>query len=162
MHLFDFREPASIEAFSPIDDVVMGGVSSSSLTDSGHNTAFFSGDLSLDQGGGFALVRSREITGQCADAEALVIEHRGDGQRYKVSLKVKGSDSLTYQAGFDTERGLWHTVRLPFADFEATIRGREQPELGALVPSEITSVGLMIADRQAGPFRLELRKIFVT
>jgi hypothetical protein len=50
-------------------------------------------------------------------------------------------------------------VRLPVAAFVASFRGRSQPQVAAFEPQRLRQMGLMIADRQAGPFALQLRSI---
>nr|MBP7522136.1 CIA30 family protein [Leptothrix sp. (in: b-proteobacteria)] len=56
----------------------------------------------------------------------------------------------------------WQTLHLPLADFRASFRGREVTGAPPLAPARIRQVGLMIAARQAGPFRLHIRQICLT
>ncbi len=85
---------------------------------------------------------------------------RGDGQRYKLNLKTDTYfDGLLYRVAFATRAGEWQTVRLPFSEFQPSFRGRVVSDAPPLDSSRIASVGLMISDRQAGPFRLEVASI---
>ena len=61
-----------------------------------------------------------------------------------------------YQCAFTTKNGAWEEHRLAFKDFVPTFRGRVLMDAPALDPARVVSVGLLIADKQAGPFRLEL------
>jgi hypothetical protein len=45
---------------------------------------------------------------------------------------------------------------LPFSEFVPTFRGRTVPGAPPLDLSRVVTVGLMISDKQAGPFRLEI------
>ena len=67
-------------------------------------------------------------------------------------------DSINYQASFAPEP-TWQTLHIPLATFRATFRGREVTGAPALDPARIRQVGLMIAERQAGAFALEVRRI---
>ncbi len=84
----------------------------------------------------------------------------GDGKRYRANLRTDTTcDSVRYQAGFTTVAGTWQDVRLDFAQFEPRSRGCPVPAVPALDPARIITFGLLIADRQAGPFRLEIDTI---
>jgi monofunctional biosynthetic peptidoglycan transglycosylase len=65
-------------------------------------------------------------------------------------------DSLIYQALFASKKDEWEEHRLPFKQFAATFRGRLLSEEPPLDPSKVTSVGFLISDQHAGPFRLEV------
>jgi monofunctional biosynthetic peptidoglycan transglycosylase len=134
----------------------MGGQSSSALAIA-DSALVFSGHVSLVNNGGFASVRSAVIEPRFADAKAIILRVMGDGKSYKINLKTDGSlDGVQYQARFQPGAGVWETVRLPFARFVATYRGRRVPEAPPLRSAEIRTVGLMISERQAGPFKLKV------
>jgi hypothetical protein len=65
----------------------------------------------------------------------------------------------SYRAKFETSAGAWREIYLSFADFEPTSFGRVRNDLPALDPSKIRSFGLLISDKQAGPFALEVEWI---
>jgi monofunctional biosynthetic peptidoglycan transglycosylase len=50
-------------------------------------------------------------------------------------------------------------VDLPFARFVPTFRGRRLDGEPPLDPSRIATLGLMVSDRQLGPFRLEIASL---
>jgi NADH dehydrogenase [ubiquinone] 1 alpha subcomplex assembly factor 1 len=54
---------------------------------------------------------------------------------------------------------LWQTICVPLARFEARFRGRRVAGADAIAPASIRQVGLMVADRQAGPFEIQIRSI---
>jgi NADH dehydrogenase [ubiquinone] 1 alpha subcomplex assembly factor 1 len=156
-YLYRFEDPAEITEWQPVDDVVMGGVSSSRLSPGPQHTAVFSGVLSLAHGGGFASVRSTPRHVGLSAFEGLEIRVRGDGKRYRLRLRTEpGSDGIAYQARFDTDLGNWQTLRFPFDAFSPTYRGRAVPEAPALDAGQVHSFGFLIGDKQAGPFNLEI------
>ena len=84
----------------------------------------------------------------------------GDGKRYKLNVRLDDAfDGVTYQAAFETPVGAWTQVRLPLSAFLPTFRGRAVPGAPALDPALVRHIGLVIADRQAGPFALDIRRI---
>ncbi len=158
--LFDFSEPVGVSAWTPIDDRVMGGISVSTLRHDPAGHAVFQGTVSLERNGGFASVRSSPGTRGMRGAEVCLVEIRGASKRFKLSLLTDdGFDALNYQASFVTTGSDWETIRLPISAFRATFRGREVADAPQLDPGRIRQVGLMIADRQAGPFALDIRRI---
>ena len=58
MLVFEFTGPRAVDAWRAIDDRVMGGVSRSRLRHDLAGHAVFEGEVSLEQNGGFASVRS--------------------------------------------------------------------------------------------------------
>jgi len=158
--LFDFTDPTAVAQWAPIDDRVMGGISRSRLRHDPAGHAVFEGEVSLERNGGFASVRSAPAARGRHGADSCLIEVRADGKRYKLTLLTDdGFDSLNYQASFKPEHDTWQTMNLPLATFRATFRGREVPGAAVLDPARIRQVGLMIADRQAGPFALDVRRL---
>jgi monofunctional biosynthetic peptidoglycan transglycosylase len=161
--LVDFEQDADFEAWRAIDDVVMGGVSRSSFRQAAPGIARFSGLVSLDYGGGFASVRTHPRVWATAGAKAFVLRCHGDGRRYKFTVRVDdGFDGVQHQARFSPPRGEWVDVVLPMNAFVASFRGRPVPGAGLLDPAQIRQLGLMISDKQAGPFELLVDWIDVT
>lgn len=139
------------------NDSVMGGISTSQMRVGTDGTLVFSGTVSLENNGGFASVRSAAALGDLADCDAFVISVRGDGRRYKVTLRTERSfDRAIYQAAFTTKEGEWQEHRLALKDFVPTFRGRVLGDKPPLDPAKIATLGFLISDRQAGPFRLEI------
>jgi hypothetical protein len=158
--LWRFEQAGAVDGWAAIDDRVMGGVSSSRLRHDPAGHAVFEGFVSLDRQGGFASVRSPVGRyGRSGDAEC-VVELRGEPKRYKLGLFTgSGRDAWGYQIGFVPHPGRWSLIRLPLSQCRAVFRGRPLPDAPPLDPAAIRQFGLVIADRQAGPFALELRSI---
>lgn len=157
--LFGFV-PGTPPAWHAINDGVMGGVSRGEVRITAEGTLAFSGHVSLENGGGFASIRSRPAPLGLAGAQALRLVVRGDGKRYKLNLRTDADlDGVQYQAVFEAPAGVWREVTLPFDVFRPTFRGRPQPHAPPLAPERVVTVGLMISDRQAGPFALEVRSV---
>ena len=145
------------DTWQSIDDVVMGGVSTSEFHIKHDGVAIFEGSVSLEQGGGFASVSSPPTALDLDGFSGLEVRVRGDGQRYRLRLRTDvGADTVAYQAVLTTQDGTWQTEKLPFDAFKARYHGQPVPEAPPLDASSITSFGLLIADGQAGPFRLEV------
>lgn len=155
-----FDGPASVAGWAAIDDRVMGGVSRSRLRYDAAGHACFEGEVSLERGGGFASVRAAALPLGGPATRAWRVEARGDGRRYRLSLfVVDGFDAASYQAELEPPSGRWATIELPLEAFSARLRGRVLHDAPALDPARVRQVGLLVGDRQAGPFALHLRRI---
>ena len=53
----------------------------------------------------------------------------------------------------------WMTIRAPFNDFTAWFRGMPVADAAPVNTAEIKSFGLLIGDKQEGPFTLEIESI---
>ena len=153
--LIDFDDPGDVAQWTPVDDVVMGGVSRSACTQAGPGIARFAGHVSLANSGGFASIRTRPRAWQTEGASAFVLRVRGDGRTYKFTIRTDdGYDGVQYQSRFTPPAAGWHEARLPTESFAATFRGRTVPGAPPLDPGRVRALGLMLSDRQAGTFEL--------
>jgi len=153
----DFAQADEVREWGAVNDVVMGGVSSSSIRASGEGTAVFSGEVSLENNGGFASVRSQPRDWGLEGARGVALRVRGDGKSYKLNLRTDDAfDGVTWQAAFATRAGEWETLRIGFEELEPRWRGRVVRDAGELAPGRVRTLGLLISDKQEGPFRLEV------
>jgi len=158
--IFDFSRPDAAGEWRSIDDMVMGGISSSRMEVPENGPALFSGILSLENNGGFASVRCLPRRFELESYDGIRLRVRGDGKIYKLRLRMdNGFDGVAYESGFSTESDTWITIDLAFSSFRATFRGRAVPDAAALDPGAIRQLGFMIADKQEGAFRLEISSI---
>lgn len=144
-----------------VDDGVMGGVSQStfSVVD---GEGRFHGEVSLENGGGFASVR-REPDGfepTLADAKGITLTVRGDGRTYQLRLKsTRLDDASAYRLKFKPSQTEWETLYFPWSAFEAVRRGTVLSDVPAIAPRDIYQFGFLIADRTAGPFCLQVSQV---
>ena len=149
--------PLSLEPWRIVNDGVMGGVSSSRMVETAHGLRF-EGELSLENNGGFASVR-RLVEENLDGMQGVRLDVRGDGRTYQFRLRQSGRfDGVAWRAEFETSND-WQTVELPFGDFKPVFRGRSVPQAGPVVPAAIRQIGFLLADKQEGAFRMEVRSI---
>lgn len=166
--VIDFSSSTEAERWMPVNDRVMGGLSSSSLQKSADGNSVFAGEVSLENNGGFASIRSslrdgsrsKRVEADLSNAEELVLLARGDGNAYKLRLRTSDAfDGVSYEVRFETKAGEWSEHVFALKDFQPVWRGRTVPDAKELKPEDVRSVGLMISDKQAGSFRLELASL---
>jgi Complex I intermediate-associated protein 30 (CIA30) len=148
LELFDFTQPdANLQAtWGAVDDVVMGGVSESGIR-LADGYALFSGNVSTDNSGGFASVRTRnfEPSFNLSNYRGIELRVRGDGQRYKLFVRTETRwDGVGYAYSFDTIADQWITIQVPFQDLVPIFRAKTVND-APLDTTQICSLQLMLS-----------------
>ncbi len=175
LELFDFTQPtADLQAtWGAVDDVVMGGVSESGIRlKDGY--ASFSGNVSIENSGGFASVRTRnfEPSLNLSNYRGIELRVKGDGQRYKLFVRTEAKwDGIGYASSFDTEPDRWLTIKIPFGDLVPIFRAKTATDAPPIDLSRICSLQLMLSKFeydnglnphfQPGPFELQIESIAI-
>ena len=160
--LFDFTEADAPKQWQTVNDGVMGGVSEGKFKITDTKTMEFFGTLSLANNGGFASVRTKVKKLSLEKDDTLVAKIRGDGRQYMLNLYPnKQRMAYSYRATVQTKKDEWIEVKVPLAKFEATSFGRIVKNAGLVKPEEINSLGFMLGDKKAGPFKMEIEWINV-
>jgi NADH dehydrogenase [ubiquinone] 1 alpha subcomplex assembly factor 1 len=155
--LLDFSDAQTAGSWEAVDDRIMGGCSQSQPSYIDKVGLRFTGTVSLDNSGGFASIRSNPGNFNLGQYSGLTLRLRGDGKSYKLSLRTDlYFDGISYQTSFNTLKGTWQEISLPFAAFTPTHHGIRLSTVAPLDTASIKSFGLFIADRQEGPFQLDL------
>ena len=155
--IYNFSSDQTSGEWRIINDVVMGGISKSNFTINEDSTATFSGVLSAENNGGFASARSYLEGEGYAGYKGVLIRVLGDGLFYNLRFRTdKNFDGMAYQAKFGTEKQVWIEHKIPFASFKPTFRGRTLENKPLLISENIDQVGIMITDKQFGPFELKI------
>ena len=158
--VLDFTADSQDIEWEATDDRIMGGCSQSHPEYLPGIGLRFSGTVSLDNNGGFASIRSSQGGFDLSGCSGLKLRLRGDGKSYKLSLRTDlYYDGISYQASFATEAGKFQEITLPFDQFTPTHHGITLTTVPAMVPANVKSFGIFIADRQAGPFKLDIARL---
>ncbi|EME32652.1 uncharacterized protein Gasu_00240 [Galdieria sulphuraria] len=176
LDIFPFRPPASNipRLWGPVDDVVMGGVSQSKIElSSSGDSVIFSGQVSTDNFGGFASVKTIpfETPLDLSGYDGIYLRLLGDGRRYKFIIRCdKKWDGIAYICSMDTVASIWKECYLPFSQFRPVFRAKTITPISPLDPTTIYSFQLMYSkfeydeklnpSFQEGPFSLELKDIY--
>jgi NADH dehydrogenase [ubiquinone] 1 alpha subcomplex assembly factor 1 len=157
--IIDFGDADEKARWQAVNDAVMGGLSEGRMSEV-DGAGVFTGRVSLENFGGFASVRSLPREFDLMGYDGLIVRVRGDGRRYRLRLKTDDDfEGLAYQATFFTDPAEWTEARLSFDEFVPVYRGYVVEGAPALDPAKIRRVGFMIADRQEGSFRLQIREV---
>ncbi|KAK9845099.1 hypothetical protein WJX74_010569 [Apatococcus lobatus] len=140
--VFSMSSKSDLAKWKSLDDPVMGGKSSSSISLSEAGNFLWSGEV-ITEGGGFCGNRVQaDLNLQAYDGLAFKV--KGDGLTIKCSLKTAGINNkpaCAYQASFDTVAGQTADVRLAWHEFQPVDKAVIIDSLPPLDPSQITGFG---------------------
>ena len=139
-------------------DGVMGGLSTGRIAEGDGGTLRFSGELSLENNGGFSQIRTSVPEGTFAGTTGLLFRVKGDGRTYQCDIRSSRLRVMAggYQSTFRTKAGEWVEVAVPFDQCVANNFGQRMRNAPALDPASIESVGITLADKKEGPFAIEV------
>ncbi len=163
--LVDLADAGEVATWTTVDDPVMGGTSTSRVTFSGGGLVF-SGNISLDNNGGFASARSPQdpdMGRRARNATSIRVRALGDGKTYLLKVGIEGQP-WSYVQRFVTEPAVQRSYELPIERFQP-VGKRLDPAPSApqtLDPSIISQVAVYILDKQQGPFEVTISAIDAT
>jgi hypothetical protein len=155
--IYDFTKNTTVKNWVVVDDVVMGGESSSSMKLNKDGHGVFEGSISLDNNGGFSSVRYRFPKKQINLYHSIMIRVQGDGKQYELRLKSDSNQYFSYIVPFTTN-GAWQEIEIPLKNFYPSFRGRKlnQPNFSQDTLEEIT---FLIGNKKNEDFKLTIDKI---
>ena len=144
-----------------VNDTVMGGRSAAQLEETADGL-LFSGNVSLENNGGFASIRSQSALPDFNPYKGLTLHTTSeDGRSYQLVVWLnRMGPQLYYSIPFAPTS---EAQTFSFYDFQALSYGRSVP--APPLPQQldnVSAIGILIGDKQAGPFELTLHSIALT
>lgn len=155
--IFDFNKNADIQAWKIVDDAVMGGMSSGTFKLSPDGHGLFEGTISLDNNGGFSMVRYQFHKIKVDENRNIIIKIRGDGKKYQLRIKDNSSNYYFYIASFTTS-GEWQEIEIPLKDMYPSFRGKKL-NLPNFDQNYIEEIAFLIGNKKTENFKLLIDKI---
>ena len=139
-------------------DGVMGGRSTGRISAGEGGTLQFTGELSLENNGGFSQIRTAVAQGLFAGTKGLLMRVKGDGRTYQCDIRSSRVRVMAggYQRLFATKAGEWIEVEIPFDECTFNTFGQRVRDAAPLDPTTIESVGITLSDKKPGDFALEI------
>lgn len=157
MTLFEFTTEKSVLNWYAQNDTVMGGISNSHMRFKEKGLASFSGNVSLENNGGFAQVKYDKTSFDLRSFTGLELRVKGDNKMYQLRLQTDAGRISYAQSFFAASDG--SIVKLAFTSFKATFRGRDVANAPALNLAEIRTLSFLLSDKQEGPFELLIDRV---
>jgi NADH dehydrogenase [ubiquinone] 1 alpha subcomplex assembly factor 1 len=157
--IFDFSQEADLRGWEIQDDVVMGGVSQGRFTVNEEGHAVFSGNVSLENDGGFSSFQYNFGPVDVSPYRAICIRLKSDGKPYQLRVESEPNVRHGYAFNFNPS-GDWQVIEIPFADMYA-IRHGDRLDLPNYPGQTLAQVQILIGNGKAETFQLEIDKIWV-
>ena len=149
-------------SWSVVNDTVMGGRSSATITWNAAGHLEWRGRLSLENNGGFVSIRSGSAWADWAAFDAVEVVLEGQGRDVQVSVQREGQVLRAggYRAMLPTKVAGETRAVIPLSAFIPKRFGREvrAPSL-ARDKSRLGDWGLLIADKRQGQFSVTLKSL---
>ncbi|XMO85562.1 CIA30 family protein [Algibacter sp. AS12] len=157
MTLINFTAESDSFNWKTVDDNVMGGKSEGAFKINVNGNGLFYGEVSLENNGGFSMVKYPIETLKTASYSKFCINLKGDGKTYQFRVKTFESDNHSYIYPFKTTT-CWETIEIPFIDMYANFRGKKL-ELPNFEGNQIEMIAFLIGNKKAEAFNLEIGSI---
>ena len=152
--IYTFSQSSKIDEWKIVNDEVMGGLSMGLIQKNSEGNGVFSGHVSLDNNGGFCLVRHDFDRINANSYSSFEIRMKGDGKKYQFRCKSSGHQRHSYIYNFSSGKK-WKTITIPFKKMEPYFRG------GSLkMPNYhgdfLAQVAILVGNNKEEDFSLEL------
>jgi NADH dehydrogenase [ubiquinone] 1 alpha subcomplex assembly factor 1 len=121
--IYNFSKQSTTKDWQIINDGVMGGLSTSNIQITANGYGLFSGNVSLENYGGFTSIRHRFNPKETNEFSKFILKIKGDGKRYQFRVKTSSRDNHSYIYYFQTN-GKWQEIEIPFNQMYASFRGQ--------------------------------------
>lgn len=155
--IFDFNKTCKINSWKTINDGVMGGVSTSSMSLNEENKGVFSGTVSTENNGGFAMVRLPVSIFLNENSKKIKLRVKGDGKQYQFRIKSTDDQKHRHVKSFNTTND-WETITLDLNDFEPFFRGNRLRRSN-FSSDKIKEIAILIGNKRDENFKLLIDSI---
>jgi NADH dehydrogenase [ubiquinone] 1 alpha subcomplex assembly factor 1 len=160
------------ERLHRLEDPVVAGldpnpVAAGRSPDDVEGALVFSGVLSMETSGkmvrsGYAAIECTHFTPflDLSECDRFQMRVRTSGGLFVANVRTPSPIAHNlYQQVFSTPADEWVTLELPFSGFLATVRGKIDPIQRPFDEDSVQSIGFLMAQRVAGPFKFEMQWI---
>ena len=157
--IYNFDKTKNPNDWITVDDVVMGGISSSGITINKNGNGVFSGHVSIENNGGFSSVRHQFKSIDISEYRYFIIRIKGDGKKYQFRVKSSLNEYHSYKYEFSTNKK-WQEIEIPFKSMKATFRGRTL-DMPSFENNQLEEICFLIANKKEEDFTFEIDEIIV-
>lgn len=142
-----------------VGDNIMGGKSTGTFEISNQNTGVFKGAISVQNNGGFSLVRYQFEKTKVLPKQKILLRIKGDGKKYQFRIKTHSEEKHAYVFNFPTSGG-WETLVISLPKMQAKYRGRKL-DIPNFNFNHLQEIGFLIGNKKAENYRLEISRVYL-
>lgn len=155
--IYDFTKESKLNHWHIVNDGVMGGVSKSKMEVNEEGYGYFSGYVSLQNNGGFAMARYTMEAVRVVPEQTIKIRLKGDGKPYQFRIRPDVGLYYSYIYPFQTT-GDWQEVNIPLKEMYPSFRGRRL-DLPNFNHEQISEIAFFIGNKREEDFELVIEGI---
>lgn len=155
--IFDFNKNSNTTNWTIVNDAVMGGKSEGNFNLNEDGNGVFSGNVSLENNGGFSMLRYRFNKINTAAFSKIVLRVKGDTKAYQFRVKTKVLDNHSYINTFNTTDD-WQTIEIPLYKMYPAFRGKKL-DIPNYANDGIEEIAFLIGNKKAEGFVLIIDKV---
>ncbi|TLP80263.1 CIA30 family protein [Maribacter sp. ACAM166] len=152
--IFDFSKKCNLKHWHIVNDEVMGGISMGLIQINQNGNGVFSGHVSLENNGGFSLLRHDLERIEVEEYSSFEIRLKGDGKKYQFRCKSSDHQRHSYIYTFNSGKN-WKTITIPFEKMQPVFRGGSL-ELPNFKGDFISQIALLIGNNIEEDFSLDI------
>lgn len=152
--LYQFSKEDKLKHWHVVNDEVMGGISMGLIQLNKDGNGVFSGHVSLENNGGFCLVRHDLERIEVSNFTSFEIRLRGDGKKYQFRCKSGEHQRHSYIYHFTSSKE-WTTITIPFKKMQPYFRG-DALKLDNYHGDFLSQIGILIGNNKEEDFSLTL------
>ena len=152
MTLFQFNSDSNLNNWRILDDVVMGGRSDGDFNINADGYGEYTGDVSLENNGGFSSLRYYFETVKSSEYSKFKIRIKGDGKTYQFRVKDDRYHRYSFIYKFETS-GEWEIIEIPFSDMYASFRGY-RVDIPNFKGDQMEEIAFLIGNKKKESFKL--------
>ncbi len=157
--IFEFSKQSNIASWRVVDDGVMGGLSSGNFEINEKGNGLYTGEISLDNNGGFSSLRYRFDKINVEKFSKVILKIKGDGKKYQFRVKDNSQNYYSYVQTFETTKE-WELVEINLSEMYPAFRGRKL-DMNNFSSNEIEEITLLFGNKKEETFQLEISKIYL-
>jgi hypothetical protein len=155
--IFKFDHHTHSNDWKIIDDVVMGGRSSGRFSIDTNGNGVFSGDVSIENNGGFSSVQYQFNKIKTTKDSKVIIRLKGDGKEYQFRIKGKRNTYYSYITIFKTS-GDWENITINLKDLYPSFRGQTM-QMPNFTGDSFEEIVFLVGNKKNESFKLILDRI---
>lgn len=141
-----------------LSDNIMGGVTKSKIEYTS-NSVLLSGNISLDNYGGFSSIRTKYKSVDLSQYNGIKIKFKSNNQKFAFTLEDNQNwTKPNYKREFSPKKDdTWEEMIIYFKDFQEIVIGEPTGNtMKAKSLKNIVRMGIMTYEKKEGPFSLEV------
>ena len=152
-----YNNTSEFKNWRVVNDDVMGGISKSQVYENLEGHIEFSGNVSIDNNGGFDSLRYNCGKITVENNTKIILKIKGDGKKYQLRIRASNKDYFSYTSTFKTS-GEWEEISIKLDMMYPSFRGTRL-NMENFSQKAIEQISILIGNKKNENFKLIIDSI---